>query len=175
MTSHRPSKEEGAGGSLGWSVFHIWVDLRAKVINYYFFFFCWINLTFIISCPSVRPSNCPSVPYFFAIFQPKIFKFWILREDYLSARRTAAFSDPKPRSSGIELRLGPPQIKFFSLYFINFWETINFFQLVSGSFHPNSTKKKENDTHGHGSVWLFFTANFNQLQENVSYHDTLEL
>jgi hypothetical protein len=47
----------------------------------------------------------------------------------------------------------------------------------SGSFHPNSTKKKkENDTHGHGSVWLFFTVNFNQLQENISYHvDTLEL
>jgi hypothetical protein len=32
------------------------------------------------------------------------------------------------------------------------------------------------DSDGHGSVWLFFTVNFNQLQENVSYHvDTLEL
>jgi hypothetical protein len=27
MTCHRPSKEEGAWGSLGWSVCHIWVDL----------------------------------------------------------------------------------------------------------------------------------------------------
>jgi hypothetical protein len=62
----------------------------------------------------------PSVPYFFAIFQLKIFKFWILREDYLSTRRTAGFFDPKPRSSGIALRLRPSQIKVFSFYFINF-------------------------------------------------------
>jgi hypothetical protein len=80
---------------------------------------------------SVRPSVRPYVPYFFAIFQPTIFKFWILREDYLSTRSTAGFFDPKPRSSGIELRLGPSQIKVFSLYFINFSETINVFQLIS--------------------------------------------
>jgi hypothetical protein len=33
MTCHRPSKEEGAWGSLGFSVCHIWVDLRATVIK----------------------------------------------------------------------------------------------------------------------------------------------
>jgi hypothetical protein len=77
---------------------------------------------------SVRPSVCT---LFFAIFQPKIFKFWILREDYLFTRSAAGFSDPKPRSFEIELRLGPSQIKVFSLYFINFWETIIVFQLIS--------------------------------------------
>jgi hypothetical protein len=44
---------------------------------------------------------------------PEIFKFWILRENYLSTRNTALFFDPKPRSSGTELRLGPSQIKVF--------------------------------------------------------------
>jgi hypothetical protein len=45
---------------------------------------------------------------------------WILKEDYLSTRSKAGLFDPKPRSSEIELRLGPSQIKVFSLYFINF-------------------------------------------------------
>jgi hypothetical protein len=31
----------------------------------------------------------------------------------------------------MELKLGPSQIKVFFLYFINFWETINVFQLIS--------------------------------------------
>jgi hypothetical protein len=57
-----------------------------------------------------------------------------LREDYLSTRITPGFFDPKPRSSGIELRLGPSQIKFFSLYFTNFWEPINVFQLISQGY-----------------------------------------
>jgi hypothetical protein len=83
---------------------------------------------------SVRLSVRPSVPYFFAIFQPKIFKFWILREDYLSTRSTPGFFDAKPRSSGIELLLGPSQIKVFPLYFINFGETINVFQLISQGY-----------------------------------------
>jgi hypothetical protein len=39
-----------------------------------------------------------------------------------------------------------------------------------GHSTPTRPKKKENDTHGHGSVWLFLTVNFNQLQEKVSYH-----
>jgi hypothetical protein len=60
-------------------------------------------------CPSVRPS----VPYFFAIFQPTIWKFWILREDYLSTRSTAGFSDAMPRSYGMELRLHPLKLRFF--------------------------------------------------------------
>jgi hypothetical protein len=59
-----------------------------------------------------------------------IFIFWILREDYLSRNKTGFF-DPKPRSSGIELRLEPSQIKAFSLYLINVWEKINVFQLIS--------------------------------------------
>jgi hypothetical protein len=75
-----------------------------------------------------------SVLYFFAIFQPTIFIFWILREDYLSTRNTTGFFDSKPRSSGIELRLGPSQIKVFSYYFIHFWETINVFQLISQGY-----------------------------------------
>jgi hypothetical protein len=58
---------------------------------------------------SLTLSVRPSVPC-----QPTIFKFWILREDYRYTRRTAGFFDPKPRSSGIELRLRPSQIKVFS-------------------------------------------------------------
>jgi hypothetical protein len=61
---------------------------------------------FLFFSPSVGPSA--SVPYFFTIFQPTIFKFWILRENYLSTRRTAGIFDPNPKSSRIELRLGPP-------------------------------------------------------------------
>jgi hypothetical protein len=95
-------------------------------------------------CPSVRLSVCPSVPYFFAIFQPTIFNFWILREEYLSTRSTAGFFDPKPRSSGMELRIGPFQIKVFSLYFINFWETINVFQLISQSCREIQIFQKKN-------------------------------
>jgi hypothetical protein len=70
----------------------------------------------------VRPSTSvrPSISYFFAILKFAIFKFWILREENLSTKSTAGFLDPKPRSSVIELRLGPSQIKVFSLYFINF-------------------------------------------------------
>jgi hypothetical protein len=50
---------------------------------------CWIH------------EPCPFVcTLFSAIFQPTIFKFWILREDYLSSRSTAGF-----------FRLGPSQIK----------------------------------------------------------------
>jgi hypothetical protein len=82
---------------------------------------------------SVCPSVCPSVPNFFAIFQPTIFEFRILREDCQSTRTASEgprLEDQKPRSSGIELRLGPSQIKAFSLYFINFWITINVFQLI---------------------------------------------
>jgi hypothetical protein len=92
------------------------------------------SLTLSVRLSVRRPSIRPSVPYFFAIFQPTIFKFWILREHFLSTRSTAGFFDPKPRSSGIELRLGPSQIRVFSLYFINFWETINGFQLISQGY-----------------------------------------
>jgi hypothetical protein len=86
-------------------------------------------------CPPVRLSVCPSICLsvrpsvrlsvcilFFAILQPTIFKFWILREDYLYTRSTAGFFDSEPRGSGNELR--------FSIYFINFWEKINVFQLI---------------------------------------------
>jgi hypothetical protein len=34
----------------------------------------------------------------------------------------------------MELRLGPSQIMVFSLYFINFLETINVFQLISQGY-----------------------------------------
>jgi hypothetical protein len=61
----------------------------------------------------VRPFS--DVPYFFAIFHPTIFKFWILRENYLSTKNTAGFFDPKPKSSVIELRLESSQIKVFFL------------------------------------------------------------
>jgi hypothetical protein len=73
-----------------------------------------------VCSPLPNVTKMDPVPYFSAILQPTIFKFWILREDYLSTRSSAVFVDPKPRSSGIELRLEPSQIKVFSLYFVNF-------------------------------------------------------
>jgi hypothetical protein len=91
--------------------------------------------------------------YIFAIFQPTIFKFWILREDYLSTRSTAGLFDRKPRSSGIELRLGPSQIKVFSLHFINFWETINGFQLISQGYSKIQIFQKKFFLRSIGSSW----------------------
>jgi hypothetical protein len=44
--------------------------------------------------------------YFFAIFQPTVFKFRILRENYLRSDNTAGFLDPLPSNSGTELSLG---------------------------------------------------------------------
>jgi hypothetical protein len=50
------------------------------------------------------------------------------------------FFYPKPRSSGIELRLGLSQINVFSLYFINIWETINVSQLIAQGYSNNPLK-----------------------------------
>jgi hypothetical protein len=104
--------------------------LIEEIFYFVSFFRAYFSVEFI---NPVRRSVCLSVPYFFAIFLPTIFKFWILREGehYLSTRSTAGFFDPKPRRPGIQLRLGPSQIKVFPLYFINFCETINVFQLIS--------------------------------------------
>jgi hypothetical protein len=69
----------------------------------------------------VRPSSRLSVPYFFfAIFQPRVLKFWILMEDYLRTKSTAFIYDPLPRSSEIDLGLEPSLIRVFSLDFLHF-------------------------------------------------------
>jgi hypothetical protein len=77
-------------------------EIQIDFIRAYFKKYALLNLLTLSVLPSVRPSV--AVPYYFAIFQPTIFKFWILREAYLSTRSAAGFLDPKPRSSGIELR-----------------------------------------------------------------------
>jgi hypothetical protein len=46
-----------------------------------------------------------SVPYIFDTFQPTIFKFWILTEDYQRTNSEAKFLDPLSRSSEIKLGL----------------------------------------------------------------------
>jgi hypothetical protein len=52
----------------------------------------------------------PSEPCIFAIFKPKIFKFWILVEDYIKINDTLGFFDSLSISSEIELGLQPSQI-----------------------------------------------------------------
>jgi hypothetical protein len=52
---------------------------------------------------SIRPSE-PS------IFEPTIFKFWILIEDYMRINDTFGFFNSFSISSEIELGLGPSQI-----------------------------------------------------------------
>jgi hypothetical protein len=70
----------------------------------------------IVLLNSLTLSVCPSVcTLFFRHLSTYDLQIWILREDYLSTRSTAGFSDPKPRSSGIELRLewNPLKLTFF--------------------------------------------------------------
>jgi hypothetical protein len=55
-------------------------------------------------------------PCIFAISRPTIFKYWIIIEDYIRINETFGFFDPLSISSGIELGLGPSQIRFFSIY-----------------------------------------------------------
>jgi hypothetical protein len=52
-------------------------------------------------------------PFIFAIFKPKIFKFWILMEDFMRINDTFRFFDLSSISPEIELGLGPSQIKIF--------------------------------------------------------------
>jgi hypothetical protein len=61
-----------------------------------------------------------SVPYFSTTFQPKVFKLWILIENYLRTNSTAWIYDPLSRSSGIDLGIEPSHIRVFSLYFMDF-------------------------------------------------------
>jgi hypothetical protein len=58
----------------------------------------------------------PSEPSIFAIFKPKIFKFWILIENYITTNDTSGFFDKLSNSSGIELELEPSRIKGFFYY-----------------------------------------------------------
>jgi hypothetical protein len=58
---------------------------------------------------SIRPSE----HFIFVIFEPKIFKFWILIEDCIRINDTLKFFDSLSISSEIELGLGPSQIKIF--------------------------------------------------------------
>jgi hypothetical protein len=106
----------------------------------------------------INSSLCPSVPYFFAIFQPTtaiIFKFLILGEDYLlSTRSTAGFFDPKVRGSGIEVRLGPYQIMIFSLCH----SLSDLKKLDEGSRLGAAQIKwnKEETPSSNGVVWAYF-------------------
>jgi hypothetical protein len=81
------------------------------------------------------PSLCSSVCYLFfrhlSTFDLQI----------LDSKRRLSISEEygwvfrsKAQRSGIELRLGPSQIKVFNLYFINFSETINVCQLISQGY-----------------------------------------
>jgi hypothetical protein len=66
----------------------------------------------------LRLSIHPREPY---IFRPTIYPFLILIEDYVKIDDTFEFFDSLSKISGIELGLGPFQIKnFFKLYFITF-------------------------------------------------------
>jgi hypothetical protein len=56
----------------------------------------------------------------FAIFEPRVFKFWILIEDYLSTNKTSYICDPLPNSSGIELGVEPSHIKVFFIILHHF-------------------------------------------------------
>jgi hypothetical protein len=108
---------------------------------------------------SVRLSVCPFFSLsvrLYPIFSPSFnlrSSNWILREDYPSTRTRAGFFDPEPRSSGIVLILGPFQIKVFSLYFINFWETINHFQLTSQGYNKIQIFQKKFFLGSIGSSW----------------------
>jgi hypothetical protein len=87
-----------------------------------------------------------------AIFQPAIFKVFQEETIYLRGVRLGFF-DLKPRSSGIELSLGPSQIKVVFLYFINFSETINVFQLISQGYSKIQYFRKSFLGRSIGSSW----------------------
>jgi hypothetical protein len=55
-------------------------------------------------------------PCIFVIFNPTILKFWILIENNQRIIRAVGFFDPLSRCSKVELKLGPFQIKVFSLF-----------------------------------------------------------
>jgi hypothetical protein len=55
----------------------------------------------------------PDGPCIIVIFQPTIFKFWILIEDYIRINDTFGFLDSLSISSEIELGLEPSQNKIF--------------------------------------------------------------
>jgi hypothetical protein len=73
----------------------------------------------------------------------------------LSIYEEYGFFDPKPRSSGIKLRLLPSQIKVFSLYFINFWQSmlLNWYHtiIVKNKYCRKSFSLKALEAAGSGS------------------------
>jgi hypothetical protein len=90
---------------------HTFIFLKLKLIEFK------IESTFKMTI--LHLSIHPSEPYIFAIFKPKIFKFWILIEDYMRINETLEFFDLLSLSSVIELGLGPSQINiFFIIYLI---------------------------------------------------------
>jgi hypothetical protein len=101
---------------------------------------------------SLTLSVRPSVHYFFAIFQPNL-------QVLDSKRRLSIYEEYGwvfRSKAGIELRLGPSQIKVFSSYFINFWETIHVFQFISQGYSKIKIFQKKFFLGSIGSSWFFF-------------------
>jgi hypothetical protein len=67
---------------------------------------------------SIRTSQ----PCILFIFKSKIFKFSILLEDYIRINEPFGFFDTLPKSSEIELGLGPSQIKIFKNYMLSLFK-----------------------------------------------------
>jgi hypothetical protein len=61
----------------------------------------------------LRLSIRSSLPCDFAIFEPKIIKFWNLIEDCIKINDMSGIFDLLSINSGIELEFGPSQIKVF--------------------------------------------------------------
>jgi hypothetical protein len=102
---------------------------------YFFRAYFWKNIALLNSLSlSVHPSVCPPVTYFFAIIST--YDLQILdSKRKLSIYKVYGWVF---RSKAQELldwaQIRPSQTKVFSLYFINFWETINVFQLISRGY-----------------------------------------
>jgi hypothetical protein len=59
---------------------------------------------------SFRQSFRLAVLYSSAIFLPRVLKFLFLIENYLRTNCAAWICDPLPRSSGIDLKIGPSRV-----------------------------------------------------------------
>jgi hypothetical protein len=73
-----------------------------------------------------------SVPYFFAIF--RVFKLWILIEDYLRTNSAAWICDLFPRSSGIDLGIGPSHIRVISYISDKTLEFFNWYRRLTVNY-----------------------------------------
>jgi hypothetical protein len=67
-----------------------------------------------------------------------IFKFWILKDNYVRTNNTAGLSGSLPRSSGIKLKWGPSHIIGFINYISYIFEkTLVFFKCIKRYFSYN--------------------------------------